>query len=632
MDDGSRSRRPRGGRSVARPLLAFACGALVLAFGVFAHAQPSSDVTLDVGVGFDGVFAAGRVTPVAVGIDHEGVPLEAELIVRQTWRPLLEAPRAIEARRAVTLGSKARARYVIHLPVSGEPPPEGEAPQLSVQLRANGQTLDERVVALDGARREQLVLMASESGYLQELPTGEMTLQLSADELPTDWRAYDGVRRLYVGRLDATQLTSDQGTAIRKWVTSGGELVVLSGDNAYRQAADWLTDLVPFRVETVETIDAFGARAALGEPRGDVRYAANDRPLLTEWRVGRGEVSFSALSLTNAGSTQSEIWDRLAAGPTESSGPFTLGAELFRRMPLRYPDKVIVAGLFAGYMVGIGLLMLWALRRTPWQSGGQASGAAATDDAGSTEAVGRNRLWVGMVAWIGLAAALAIGYSGQPAFTKQMQSLELGVTWGSARTELMDAATGFSAIAKRPLDPSWALPPGSAVAPLRTTDVALAEGGATVGPLERTLPPNVTRDLAVATVRPLDVRVELTGDAAVRATQLRVYNEGEFRLRKSIVWHDGNYYGLSSTPIEPGQSRTVDLDAAEPVAPPWMAKATRLSGFAAQAKGALFDDVDRRLRERGDPWALLSWIREPSLSVHRDEHRETWRLLVVTPW
>lgn len=587
--------------------------------------------TLDVEVGYAGEFAPDRTTPITVQIDHEGVPINGELVVRQAWRPLLEGPRTIESRRPVSLGPKARVRYNFFLPLSGDPPPNGESPQLTVELSTRGETLAQRIVALETPRRGGLVLMASESGYLQELPTGEMTIQLEPVELPADWRAYGGVRRLYVGRLDATRLDPDQATAIREWVTSGGELVVLGGENAYRQDADWLNGLIPFRVDAVATIDGIEARAAMGEPRGEVLAERNDHPLLSRWRFGQGEVWFSALALVNAGAAQREIWERLESGRTELSGPSRLSADLFRRMPLYYPDKGVLAGLFAAYMAGIGLLMLWTLRRTPWKSGGRSEIQPATADAAADHAIGGNRLWLGMVAWIGLAAAVAIGYGGQPAFTGEMQSLEAGIMWGSARADLMHVTMGHSVIAKRELRPQWTLPAETAVVPLEETNLSLRDNGATVRPLSGTLAPNGIHDVALETVQPLLIRVEADGDSAVSADAFRVYNESHFHLQESIMWHRGRYYAAAGTPIAPGQRRAIDLRDADPLVDPGFSGTDRPSGFGPQARATLFESVARQLRERQPSWAFLAWVREPCFPTHSGEYRETWRLLVVTP-
>ncbi len=605
---------------------------LTFASGAGSTALAQSGPTLNVEVGFQGTFAEGQTTPVGVEIDHEGVPIDGQLVVRQTWRPLMDAPRTIEARRAVTLGPKARLRYVFHLPLYAEPPPGGESPEISVELLSNGQSLARRTVALENARRSKLILMASQSGYLQELPTGEATLQLNGDELPDDWRAYDGVKRLYVGRLDVPGLGSGQRRAIRRWVASGGELIVLSGENAFRHDAGWLVDLVPFRVESVESLSAFKARAALGEPRGEVVYAEQGHPLLTRWRVGRGEVWFSALSLTRNGATQDEVWSRLTSGRTEQARPFERGADLFRRMPLRYPDKMILAGVFAVYLLGIGLSMLWALRRTPWSSGGRADASAATSDDDPAGRAGPNRLWVGMVLWIGLTAAFVVGYGSQSGFSERVQGFETGILWGSSRAELMHVSTGHSAIAKRRLRPEWTLPDRTAVTPLQNTDVAITDSGTVVAPLAGTLPAKRIYDVALESVRPLDVRVEPRDDSAVRPDQLRVYNESHFDLRESIVWQRGAYYAGPSAPIAPGEQASVDLSDAASAAQPWFPGNGRTGGFRPQAKGAVFDAVDRRLRERGDPWALLAWVRESGVAVHANEYRQTWRLLVVTPW
>lgn len=632
VSDGLRWRWARRQRRTAEGLIVVLLG-IVIGLAPSPSILAQSGPSLEVSVGFKGAFVPGETAPITVEVDHEGVPIDGRLIVRQTWRPLMEASRTIEGERSVTLGPKARLRYTFHQPLYGDPPPNGDSPELSVVLRSKGQALVRRDVALDDKRRRGLVLMASDSGYLQELPTGETTIQLSAADLPQDWRAYGGVKRLYLGRLDVTQISKDQQAAIRRWVTSGGELVVLSGGNAYRQDADWLNELSPFRVESVASPEAFGARMAQGEAKGQVVYADDGHPLLTRWRVGRGEVSFSALSLTETGPAQAEIWSRLEPGRTELEGPFELGAQLFRRMPLYYPDKVVVAGAFTAYVLGIGLLLLWALRRTPWRSGGRFHASTASSDDGTLDEVEWHRLWVGMVIWIGLAAAFVVGYSGQPAFSERVQALEASIMWGSARSGLVHEATGHSAMPKRRLTPRWTLPTDTAVLPLRRTDIAITDAGAAVEPRSATLVPRQVYDVALESVRRLDVRAEPTGDSSVEPDGVRIYNGSGSQLRQPLVWHQGDYATGSTTSIAPDTQAVINLDDAEATAKPWDASEGRPpGGFASAAKRTLFNAVDRRLRERGDPWALLAWIREPGFDVQPEEYRETWRLLLVTPW
>lgn len=594
-------------------------------------------LALEVEVGFNGAYASGRYTPVHVRLDYQGPPLSGELVLRQTAGRPLEEPRTIEVRRRVTLGQSARQRHTFSLPLSDAAPPGGTGPELTVSFLSGGRHIATRRVALeDPGTRDLLTLMASDGGYLKSLPTGEQVEFIRPEQFPTDWRGYAGVRRLYLGRVTAATLAPVQQEALRRWLVQGGQLVVLAGEHAHLQNVPWLRDLVPFQLEEVHRVDELGASIALGHPQGDVLYWGAGLPLLVRDRVGRGAVYYSALALTGSGEVEETLWRMLAPGEAEAaiSQQAALGMELFRHMRLPYPDKAILIGIFALYIVGIGVLSLWVLRRPRWLGGqGELSDPRLPGQGW--------RVLLALGGWIGLFTAVTFAYVGQPAFTGQAPSLETGFIWGSDRMHLAHTESWYSVIAKRPLDLAWDLNYEVLAYPQGGTDMALRSEPkrSSLGFPERRVAAYAIKDFSIEAVVPLGIRVEVESEA-VRKGEGRIYNESRLYLHEAAFMagdttlRDGGerdeiYYPLGDLP--PGSAREVGFDEMGATAWPGARPGHGPANFEDHAKHVLYQAAKEALERRRPAWALLAWVQDGGFPPHPHESRRVLKLLVVTP-
>jgi len=600
-----------------------------LLFGVAVQAQ----LTLDVEIGFNGRYFPDHYTPIRVKIEYQGPLVSGELVLHQEVERPLEEVQIIELRRAVRLAGVARLSYELYFPLSNRSPPYADDPELIISFTSQGREIaSQRVSLADTDSSDQLVLVLSESELLKILPTGERVEYIGAADLPQNWKGYGGVRRLYLGRFDLHALDFDQQDALLQWLVHGGEVVVLSGENFPLQDTSWLRELIPFRPEGLRWLDELEAQVVIGKPLGEVVYGDAGWPLLVRDRVGRGRVYFSTLALSGSGKAEREVWARLVPISTDIDHPPPLGSELLRELELRYPNKAVIGGLMALYLIGFAFMTLRIIRRTPlrWER---------SEDPPRGAKGWQSLLMI--VSWIALFVALTVGYLQQPALIRQAQSIEVGYIWASDRA--LCAAEGaepskvpcaliqtwYSVIVKRTLPLELLSSKDALVLPLERTGITLSMEPEDLR-IDFTPTPMRAwqqKHLYVEEVRPFKVRVEVeaSGAAGVRVPMIRVYNESRWHLREMAYWHEGIYQLLGDLP--PGEAREMSLSGVGTNVWPGIEGLKRRLGFGERVRHRLYQRFQEGLkRSKG---LLLAWVEDESLKLHPEENRWRLKLLII---
>ena len=120
-------------------------------------------------------------------------------------------------------------------------------------------------------------------------------------------------RAIILNSPGSVTLNSHQAANLRRWLEAGGLLIVGGGSSWQQSAALLPSDILPVRMQGVETIAA-GDLAPLGLPSleegdytiaagesvGHVLIPAGEKPLLAAKKVGKGTVLWSALDLEAA--------------------------------------------------------------------------------------------------------------------------------------------------------------------------------------------------------------------------------------------------------------------------------------------------------------------------------------------
>lgn len=576
-----------------------------------------AQVTLDVRVGFNDQFVPDQYTPIRIEIIYQGPPLTGELVLHQEIRRSLRPVQTLELRRAIQLGQAAHQLHTLYFPLSAAPTPEADEPEFVVVLTTQGQEITSRRVKLtDAIRTDPFVLAVSDVGFPRVLPTGERVEQVKTEELPSDWKGFSSVRRLYLGRFHANALTLEQQVALLKWLTRGGELVVLTGENFYLQDTPWLREILPLDVHEIRQVEALGVPVAVGQAQGEVLHAQAELPLLVRGSLGQGSVYVSALDLWEPGTVQRLLWMKLTPETAELPRPSPLGVELFRQMELQFPPKTTVGALLVLYATGFGLLSLWVLRRPCWLAGRESSAW---------------RVFFVTLGWIGLFSGLTLVYVQKPEFTRRAQSLEVGWILGSDRTPWAWMRSWYGVFPKRELSFEWSMERDALVLPQESTSLALHEQPDRLGigisptPLQAWKPQYLYAEELV----PLEIQLEADESPKdVRNPVVRVYNASRWTLSDATLLQKGIYYSLGD--LSPGKAREVALTGMG--ANSWLNAVEGASGqlgFEGRAKQQLYSSVRGELRHKEENYVLLAWIKEERPAPQPYENRWTLKLLLI---
>jgi hypothetical protein len=133
---------------------------------------------------------------------------------------------------------------------------------------------------------------------------------LGTDDLPEAGSAWNALDILIFHDADSGQLTAGQLTALKGWVSTGGQLVV-SGGPSWQRTSAALTDLLPVTISGSQSLDDLPVLSTrTGIPfrdpgpylittsslrSGELLLHQDDLPILARQRNGRGNVYFLAL-------------------------------------------------------------------------------------------------------------------------------------------------------------------------------------------------------------------------------------------------------------------------------------------------------------------------------------------------
>lgn len=614
-----------------RKLLCPILAALIVWFLTSGSMSAQAQMTLNVGIGFHDQFVPDQYTPIRVQIAYQGPPLTGELVLRQEIRRPLHPPRSLEMKLAVQLGSNTRQLHVLYFPLSAYPAAEEEEPELSVMFLVGGQEVTANRIRLrDAVRSEPFVLVVSDTSFPRVLPTGEQIEQVTASELPSDWKGYASVRRLYVGRFHARNLTPEQQVALEQWLSRGGELVVLTGDNFYVQDAPWLRGLLPLDIDEVKLIETLGARLVVGRSRGEIIYEQEGIPLLVQGQRGRGTVYVAALNLLEPSTVQNSIWAKLSPSGTELPPSSPLGIELFREMELQLPPKALLGGFLALYAAGFGLISLWLLRRPRWVTGSESDMQALL----GIRAHGWG-VFVLLVGWIALFAGLTLSYLQKPQYTRPAQSLEVSLIRGDTHIPWAWMQSWYSVFPKRTLSLELPIERHALVLPQEETSLTVGlqleqlQLAFSHSPLEAWKP----RYLYLEEMLPLQIQWEVDEKPVdVRIPLVRVYNASNWALWDAVFVRRGIFYLVGD--LLPGKAKEVALG--DGGASSWPSAGDRkgeVFDFAGRVKERLYSMIQPEIQaqlKRGDGnGILLAWASEGSFPVQPHENRWILKLLLI---
>lgn len=318
-------------------------GKLVLCLLLLVAVRGIALPQIEVDLGFAGRFVPGRMTPIHLIVSGVERPFSGYFRITEeignTWRG--EASSLIE----IPIPLISNGEYEQLLPLYDFTHP------LKVFLCASdGTPVASAEASLRDRKREgafPLLVGAFPT------PVDTEAVAVASSDLPVHWLAYDGVKSLWVGRIQAG-LSHEQWAAIARWTLAGGTLVLFSGADFYPLDSPVLRELIPISNPSLTT-EEDGVRILSGEARPGSRYIgerADGSTLLFVRNYGAGTVLLipvSAFDLT----VEESVAIRAGVPPAKVVSLSGLNADLLEEMPVDRP------GFSAVFLVvGISLMSL----------------------------------------------------------------------------------------------------------------------------------------------------------------------------------------------------------------------------------------------------------------------------------
>ncbi|WP_264841544.1 hypothetical protein [Caldinitratiruptor microaerophilus] len=377
--------------------------------GLPGRAAASQPALVSVTAGWDGQATHGTWTPVRVRLrgGDQDLQVAVEAVLQNEWQTPTGTTRFPVASygREEALPAGVEKDVVLWVPVSGHVGAE-------VRVSAGEQVLDRRQVTFQFGRAPGWPLVgvlaagdAVASGIqkveipLQGLPVPIGVARVAAAEIPDEPSRMDALTAIVVHGDAGAGLSDSQREALRGWVRSGGELVLLGGPSAAQSLRALPEGTLPLRLDGVETVRDLGALAAWGgspapagepapvavlRPAGGVVLAGpTERPLAWRFALGSGGVTVLAADPSLA---PLRAWDGLGAlwkkvlepvlpvgeqpekfgfprwrGQTGPAENVLYAAETLP--PEAFPDWRTIAFILGGFALVAGPLVHWLLSR-----------------------------------------------------------------------------------------------------------------------------------------------------------------------------------------------------------------------------------------------------------------------------
>ncbi|MDQ0337458.1 hypothetical protein J2S00_000228 [Caldalkalibacillus uzonensis] len=379
--------RPNTFRCLVCALVAIIVASLLLTSTIFADEQ----VKLEVKVGFGGVYKPASWVPVQVKVTNMGEDIEGEVTIDIPgdfggvyYRPV-----------AISQGTT----QMVSLYVPGD-----YLSGASVRLVQEGKEVAKTTLSGPSLSGEAILIgvLAEDpntGSFLESLPkdifhSSVRVVALNRSDIPERPIFLDGLDVIVINDFSRDQLTSAQVESIQEWTLNGG-LLVLAGGPHYDKLPDRLKDISPVKVNgTVSLKELPGLDTDIAdniplqrpltisrtrEVKGQVVVEQDENPLFVLGPAGHGHVLYVAYDLAgefiNAGEGHQHVWAELLSRTVVTSAGYDAAKmdpydqywsllQAAERIPsLQLPDLSTISVLFGLYIVLVGPVLYWILKR-----------------------------------------------------------------------------------------------------------------------------------------------------------------------------------------------------------------------------------------------------------------------------
>jgi hypothetical protein len=367
----------------ARILALLAVG--LVALGPLAvTGSAAGELTMNARILMQGHARSGSWAAIEVDLKNDGPSIQGEL--RMDGGTQGNARFAM----AVDLPTGSHQAYILH----AQPPAFGR--NVKVDLVANEQVVQTANVAYLVHEATQLVV-----GVIAERPQGLVSqidlppnpfgaapavVTLGVADLPERAEGWSVLDRLVWQDIDSNQLSAPQLDALRRWIASGGRLVIVGGSAGIGTLSAFPDDMLPYRPTATIDLDPANLTTMLGPlpagaaelpamagelARGRALASSGDRTVAAELSYGSGRVTVLGFDPTTQWLAESKSVDVLwssALPPRTGDGTLLfddgqLVQAVYQLPLLALPPTSGLLIIIAAYILVIGPINYFILKR-----------------------------------------------------------------------------------------------------------------------------------------------------------------------------------------------------------------------------------------------------------------------------
>lgn len=298
----------------------------------------ASDMGLEmlVEANFDGNFKYGEWLPLMVSLENNGPNKDVRVQTQIT-----QTVGQVTFAKDVSLPTGSRKQITLYIL------PNNYSREIDVQLITEEIQVMSRIVEVVPNQNDHFIvgIASPQWGPLTQISSIQFSdsnrspvlVNLNLDNLPDQPVGLNSLDAIILNDVDTSQLDDNQKSALDSWVRVGGHLILGGGSGIIKLHSGLPKTLASFEpgeqreVSELTNLESFShdEKILLTGPffassvtyqGGSSLILAEEMPILHQWTVGGGKVTFSALNLTdspfNAWSGTPAFWENLLASDT----------------------------------------------------------------------------------------------------------------------------------------------------------------------------------------------------------------------------------------------------------------------------------------------------------------------------
>ena len=254
--------------------------------------RTSQSVDITAGIGFQQKVQLDKWTPITITVRNAGASVTGHLeVIAADSRDRINYQTRYRQALELAKGAQKRLQFTIFISRIAQP--------LRIRVVTAAGEIASESIDLRSRLSQQRFIVALAKGvnldYLNERENHRAQVVYPLPGfLPTQWQGYDGVEAVILHRYALSNLSPRQYSALTKWITSGGTLLVSGGYDTAILRTPRIAQLLPAQVTGTQQLDTQSDLRAALDSAPDMASGNAEPPLTLDRPIGIASVDDTA--------------------------------------------------------------------------------------------------------------------------------------------------------------------------------------------------------------------------------------------------------------------------------------------------------------------------------------------------